>query len=114
MVPGGGDIVRYLAPELIETNNAPATTHSDTYSFAMLILECITEEVPFFKLRRSAAVIHARLSKKQSPPRPDGQDQRNRVSDGLWKLMTQCWTIEADQRPAMEKVHGFFLIHDDV
>ena len=33
-----GDIVRYGAPELVDTNGASATEHSVTYSSAMLIL----------------------------------------------------------------------------
>ena len=101
-----GDAVRYSAPELIENNNVPATTHSDTYSFAMLILECITEEVPFSHLTRDAAVIHARLTKKQCPPRPDGQGQKNSVSDGLWDIMMRCWA-GPDARPTMDQVHSF-------
>ena len=102
-------IVRYAAPEVIENNNALATTQSDTYSFAMLILECITEQPPFFHINRDAAVIHARIAKKQDPPRPEGQDQRNRVSDELWDLMNRCWDIKPEQRPTMELVHRFFL-----
>ena len=104
-----GDVVRYSAPELIENNNVLATMNSDTYSFAMLILECITEEVPFSSLTRDASVIHARISKKQDPPRPDGQDRKNRVSDGLWDLMMRCWSVKPDHRPTMEHVHSFFL-----
>ncbi|KAF9653023.1 kinase-like protein [Thelephora ganbajun] len=103
-----GDVVRYSAPELIENNNVSATTHSDTYSFAMLTLECITEEVPFSNLTRDAAVIHARISKRQCPPRPDA-DRKDLFSDGLWDLMTRCWAVKPDHRPTMEHVHSFFL-----
>ena len=42
-----GGAVRYLAPELIDIDDGLATADSDTYSFAMLILECITEKMPF-------------------------------------------------------------------
>ena len=105
-----GDVVRYSAPELIENNNASATMCSDTYSFGMLVLECITEEVPFSNLPRDATVIHARISKRQCPPRPDGQDQKNGVSDDLWDLMTRCWSDKPDDRPTMEQVHNFFLL----
>jgi hypothetical protein len=103
-----GDFVRYSAPELIENQNVPATTHSDTYSFAMLVLECITEAVPFSNIVRDAAVIHTRIGKRQCPPRPDGQDPKNRVSDGLWDLMIRCWAVQPDLRPTMEHVHSFF------
>jgi serine/threonine protein kinase len=102
-------VVRYAAPELIENNDFSATTHSDTYSFAMLILECITENVPFSNITRDAAVIHARISKRQCPPRPDGPEERNRVSDGLWDLMKRCWSVKPEIRPTMEHVQRFFL-----
>jgi len=98
-------IVRYAAPELIENNDFSATVYSDTYSFAMLILECITENAPFSNITRDAAVIHARISKRQCPPRPEGN---NSVSDGLWDLMRRCWSLKPDRRPTMEQVHSFF------
>jgi hypothetical protein len=104
-----GEDVRYSALELIENYNISATTQSDTYSFAMVILECVTEKVPFSHLSHDAAVIHARISRRQCPPRPDGQDPRNRVSDSLWELMLRCWFDQPDRRPTMEYVHSFFL-----
>jgi hypothetical protein len=104
-----GDVVRYSAPELIEDTDVSATTHSDTYSFAMMILECITEERPFPNLSYDAAVVHARITKRLYPPRPGGQDPRNCVSDGLWYLMMRCWSVEPEGRPKMEYVHTFFL-----
>ena len=108
-----GDVVRYSAPELIENNGVSATMGSDTYSFAMLILECITEKIPFYDLPRDAAVIHARISKRQCPPRPGGQDPKKRVSDSLWELMIRCWAVKLVDRPTMEHVHGFFLRNVD-
>jgi len=104
-----GEVVRYSAPELIENSYVSATKSSDSYSFAMLILECITEKIPFHEHSRDAAVIHARISKKQMPPRPDGHSSRNRVSDDLWSLMKRCWSITPDDRPTMEQIHSFFL-----
>ena len=104
-----GGTVRYSAPELIEGNNVSATMHSDTYSFAMLTLECITEEVPFSHISRDAAVVYARIAKRQRPYRPDGQDPKNYVSDDLWDLMMRCWSDEPDNRPTMEQTHSFFL-----
>jgi len=106
-----GEAVRYSAPELIVNNNIPATTNSDVYSFAMLILECMTEKVPFYEHSRDAAVIHARISKRKNPPRPDGRSPRNRVSDDLWKLMGHCWSLEPSDRPTMEQVYSFFLLN---
>ena len=106
---GRSDDVRYWAPELIERNDGSATTESDTFSFAMMILECITEEQPFSRISRNAAVIYARLTQRENPPRPGGQDLRKRIdSDDLWNLMTGCWSYEPDRRPTMGDVHSFF------
>ncbi|KAF9778755.1 kinase-like domain-containing protein [Thelephora terrestris] len=104
-----GEVARYAAPELIIHKGSTATTHSDTYSFAMLILECITEAVPFPDIIDDAGVIHARISKRQTPPRPSGQESGNHISDNLWHLMHRCWSIEPHKRPTMEHVHHFFL-----
>ena len=103
-----GDIARYAAPELIEANNFSPTKESDTYSFAMLILECITEDVPFSNITNDTAVTHARINERQRPPRPEGLEGRNLVSDGLWDLMNDCWSLEPDQRPTMEHVQQRF------
>ena len=111
MTMSSGDIVRYAAPELADTIDAPPTTHSDTYSFAMLVLECITEKEPFSGLR-DATVAHARFVKKQCPPRPGKQGSKDYVSDELWLLMNECWSLEPHRRPTMEYVHSFFAGSD--
>ena len=100
-----GDGVRYAAPELIEINGALATMDSDTYSFAFLVLECTTEEAPFAHLDRDAAVIHARITKRQFPPRP----RKEIISEKLWKYMMECWHPIPERRPSMADVHNFFL-----
>ena len=107
-----GDGVRYRAIELIEHANddgVPATMDSDTYSFAMLILECITEKVPFSDISREAAVLHARVSKRRTPPRPGTQNSKGSISDGLWDLMVRCWSPKPGDRPTMGFVARHFL-----
>ena len=104
-----GDFVRYSATELIQDIDLPPTTYSDVCSFGMLILECITEERPFSNLTRDAAVIHARISRKQYPPRPAGQYPKNNISDDLWEFMMRCWAVKPDERPTMGEVYSFFL-----
>jgi len=97
--------------ELLECSVVSPTANSDTYSFAMLILECITEEPPFSGITRDAAVVHVRVIKRQSPPRPgiqNSKDSKNCISDNLWNLMMRCWSEKPDSRPTMEQVHSFF------
>ena len=97
--------MRYAAPELIEHNDFRATKSSDTYSFALLILECITEAPPFSNLRREADIIHERLGKQNRPALPDGE---HHISNDLWVLMERCWSFEPASRPAMKEVHQIF------
>ena len=102
---GAFTVTRYAAPELIEHNDGRVTTYSDTFSFAMLMLECITEAPPFSNIRNDSVVMHARI-KEQKPARPDGKAH---VPDDLWDLMNRCWSTVPDQRPSMEGVWHFFL-----
>lgn len=99
--PGGA--VRYLAPELIKDSNALATTGSDTFSFGILMLECIVEKTPLFNL----SSFYARITGVRYPTRPDGPDPKSCVSDLLWEFMLRCWSAECDDRPTMEQVHNF-------
>ena len=99
--------VRYLAPELIKDSNAPQTEDSDTFSFGMLMLECITKKRPFFDLSSDAAVIDARVVEGQYPPRSGGLGPEGRFPDRLWELTLCCWSIECERRPTMEWVHSF-------
>lgn len=49
-------------PGLIEINGPLSTTHSDTYSFTLLVLKYITEETLFSYLARDAAMLSTRGS----------------------------------------------------
>jgi len=99
-----GSSIRYLAPELIEDTNAPATRGSDTFSFGMLMLECITEETPLFDL----SGFDARIAEVRYPPRPDGPDPKTCIPDPLWELISSCLSTKRDDRPTMEQVRDFF------
>ena len=107
-----GDAVRRSAIELLEGSGVLPTMNSDTYSFAMLILECITERAPYHDITRDATVVHVRLVKRHLPPRPGTQnlkDLRNNLSDDLWDLMVRCWSEGPSSRPTMEHVHSFLV-----
>ena len=52
----GGD-TRWKAPELIE-DAAPPSKASDTYSYAMAVLELLTEKPPYSERKRNARVLH--------------------------------------------------------
>ena len=109
MASGGNG--RHIATENIGDATVPTTMHSDTFSFAMLILECITEEVLFSRIAGDAAILHTMTTKGQCPPQPGERDGKDRISDDLCKLMAGCWTVRPDQRPTTDQVYSFFLHH---
>ncbi|KAH8108197.1 TKL/TKL-ccin protein kinase [Cristinia sonorae] len=95
---------RWLAPELIMTENHPFTLACDTYSFAMTMLECFTEEVPFASLKRDAQVIHRLVTESLNPDRPRGEKVKIWITDDVWMLMKRCWSFTPLNRPLMEEV----------
>jgi serine/threonine protein kinase len=101
-------IVRYAAPEVIKVNGPSATFQSDTYSFAMLMLECITELPPFYYITRDAAVIHTRITKGQHPLPPDLKKEDPAFGQ-YWDLMKECWSDKPEGRPGMGIVHTRLL-----
>jgi len=54
------------------------------------MLECITEWTPFLDPSRDAAAIHARISKRQYPPRPDREDPKK---PSLGRFMVQVMAV---------------------
>ncbi|TCD67662.1 hypothetical protein EIP91_012172 [Steccherinum ochraceum] len=95
---------RWLAPELIMTETAPFTLACDTYSFAMTILECLTNQSPFASLKRDAQVIHRLMTDRLPPERPQTEDSVKWISDELWVLMIECWSYQPEDRPLMQDV----------
>jgi len=102
-----GGSARWLAPELIA--DSKSSSASDTYSFAMAILECITLQPPYCEHRRDAAVISEVVIKRKLPQRPTGVDAEGRevgrwLHDELWEQMVRCWAYDAAVRPPMQLV----------
>lgn len=93
-------VVTYSTPEL-------ATASSDVYSFATLMFECIAERTPLFDVADVATVVDAMVASGEylDMSRRDEPNPKGCISDGLWDLMSCCWSAECDQRPTMEEVY---------
>lgn len=96
-----GGSARWLAPELIEGSSP--TMGADTYSYAMAILELLTEKQPYAEIKRDAAVIHDIIFLKKTPSRPQAGATRW-LSNALWDLMQRCWHKDSLSRPSMAEV----------
>ncbi|KAG8717390.1 hypothetical protein FRC09_014350 [Ceratobasidium sp. 395] len=89
--------LRYMAPELLDSDNNKHSFETDIYAFGM---EIMTGQVPFPD-KRSVAVCLA-AARGEVPKRPDLSSilPQKRLEDELWGLLTCCWAIEANSRPS--------------
>jgi serine/threonine protein kinase len=96
---------RWLAPELIEGTAPSPTYQSDIYSFGMTMLECVTLKHPYAHCKRDAMVIYEIVTAKRAPPRPQGDNIEEYLTDEWWNAMESCWT-DAPRRPTMTQIAG--------
>jgi serine/threonine protein kinase len=90
---------RWLAPEIVE-GESPSKA-SDTYSFAMAILELLTGTHPLAELKSDIAIIRAMARAPIQPRRPTMPEVKQLLGDDLWALMSKCWLPPA-KRPTMQ------------
>jgi serine/threonine protein kinase len=100
---------RWLAPELIEGVITSPTKEADTYSYAMAVLELLTEKHPFSHRKHDASVIHDVVVLKCTPPRPRESDVLALLTDDLWKLLEECWSADPISRPSINRVSRYML-----
>ena len=108
---------RWMAPETFRHKNsqrhASREGHSgygygcaaDVFSFAMVLFELLTHELPFARcspLEAAAAVAIDGLR----PPLPSG------TPEPVAALTAQCWTAEPDERPSFAEVLGLVAADD--
>ncbi|KAG5644520.1 hypothetical protein DXG03_008262 [Asterophora parasitica] len=101
---GASGSTRWMAPELIEGEETSVTKEADVYSFAMAILELLTGKPPYSNRRHDASVIQDIVVLKQFPQRPTEPAVLQWLTDNVWELMTECWTVPASSRPLMSMV----------
>ena len=68
-------------------------------------LKVFTDIVPFDGRHRhlETTVVEIGLHGHRRLPQPDG------ISDGLWKIIRDCWEYEPANRPQMEYVVGALI-----
>lgn len=110
---------RFTAPELLlpeesdydyasDTTPLKPTCQSDIWSLAMLVLELLTENVPFAELNTTSAVILA-VARGDMPKHPASSLVLERgLDDGVWLWLESCWSKEPSERPQLATLWGFF------
>ncbi|KAG0701412.1 kinase-like protein [Suillus ampliporus] len=108
--------LRWMAPELLgeREDGSPArpSEQSDIYSFGGIILQVLTNKVPYYHLSNDAAVILC-IAKSEKPPR----SRYPAMPDKYWHIIEQCWSSDPQGRPSTERVdevvrNEFHLLED--
>ncbi|KAG2740308.1 hypothetical protein P692DRAFT_20911863, partial [Suillus brevipes Sb2] len=97
--------VRWAAPELLsgEESISVATTQSDMYSFGNIILQVLTENVPWCHLIRDFQISYQVVIEGKMHPRPNDAY----VTDQYWNFMTRCWSMTITDRPLAKEAVQF-------
>ncbi|EIN05023.1 kinase-like protein, partial [Punctularia strigosozonata HHB-11173 SS5] len=91
---------RWMAPELVISDNFQRTRASDMYSFGCVCLEIITLQPPFPEMRIPSAIIRA-LMEGRRPIRPANKQCIVPVlHENLWKIVESCWNANPGDRPS--------------
>lgn len=98
-----GGTIRWMSPELIRPENfgfesSRPTKESDSYALGMVILEVLSDQVPFAGDTFYAVIM--KVTEGERPKRPHGAW----FTDDLWETLGWCWSPKPEARPAIEAV----------
>jgi len=106
--PGGRGTLRWCAPELLVLStkeedqrkvlSVRPTRKSDSYSFAMVVIEIFTGEHPFDSWNDQQVTLL--LSQGTRPGRPEHEQ----FTPKMWSLTRKCWKQNPKKRPDIEEV----------
>ena len=74
------------------------TEKCDVFSFAIIMWEIFTRQLPFHDCCDNAQQIQWAKYRGRRPQRI------NKIPDDLWKLMDKCWANSVTSRPSMTEV----------
>ncbi|KAG2115765.1 kinase-like domain-containing protein [Suillus discolor] len=93
--------MRWMAPELLvereDGSQVRPSEQSDMYSFGGIMLQVLTNKVPYYHLTNDAAIILC-IAKSQTPSR----SRYPELPEKYWQLIEQCWSTHPQDRPSTE------------
>ncbi|KAG2341993.1 kinase-like protein [Suillus weaverae] len=97
--------MRWMAPELLvdqeDGSQVRPSEQSDIYSFGGIMLQVLTNKVPYYHLSNDAAIILC-IAKSQTPSR----SRYPALPEKYWELIEQCWSTDPRDRPSTEGAEG--------
>ncbi|KAG8812645.1 hypothetical protein FRC17_001920 [Serendipita sp. 399] len=105
---------RYLAPELVVSDDPKPSTETDCHALGCIALEFAYRRPPYAHRNSNTPVgpLYADIIKGVPPcPRPvpvydhDGHDL-------LWDLLEACWNADPQQRPSSTQIYNYLSEHE--
>ncbi|QRW22044.1 Tyrosine kinase family catalytic domain protein [Rhizoctonia solani] len=93
---------RWMAPERLEADDAPASKESDVYALGMTILEIFTGKVPYPEctdVQVMGMIVDGRVPSRLMANFPDTPN-----GNQIWEQLLNCWNYNPSARPAAMKV----------
>ncbi|KAK1221566.1 Rho guanine nucleotide exchange factor [Marasmius sp. AFHP31] len=86
--------MRWMAPELLNTELPVSTTQSDMFAYGCVCYEIFTGRIPFYDLSDTSA-LYALVFRRQHPSRPADLNP----DDPIWEFITSFWNHDPSLRP---------------
>ena len=108
-----GGTLRWMSPELLDPSrfgleNSRPTKESDCYALGMVILEVLSGQPPFEGDWNYMSVV--KVVEGKHPERPQGA-KGVWLTDELWGVLEQCWSLQPTDRPTAEAICGHLEHH---
>ncbi|KAG0707570.1 kinase-like domain-containing protein [Suillus ampliporus] len=96
--------LRWMAPELLveqeDGRQVRPSKQSDIYSFGGIMLQVLTNKIPYYHFSNDAAIILC-IAKSEMPSRSRYPAQ----PDKYWHFIEQCWSADPQDRPSTNRVN---------
>ncbi|KAG1734996.1 kinase-like protein [Suillus lakei] len=98
--------MRWMAPELVvpvREDGLPTrpSEQSDIFSFGGIILQVLTNKIPYYYLPNDAAIVLC-IAKSEMPVR----SRYPALPEKYWEFIKQCWSTDPQDRPSTEGADG--------
>ncbi|KAG8928500.1 hypothetical protein FRC02_006829, partial [Tulasnella sp. 418] len=87
---GGTD--RFMCPELLE--DEPKSIATDMWAFGCLLMQILTDEIPYKRINRKHAILSA-IGRGEQP----SSIQHDTISTSLRDYILRCWKADPESRP---------------
>jgi len=88
-----------LNPDLFGFKDSRPTKESDYYALGMVVLEVLSGQPPFASDKDF--IVMRKVIDGEHPGRPEGPEA-SWFTDGLWRMLEQCWAMPPESRPSIE------------